>query len=29
VGPWLVEVEEHGGGRCGRGVQLDAPVYEE
>ena len=29
VGPWLVEVEERGGGWCGRGVRLDAPVYEE
>jgi len=24
---WLVKVEEHGGGRRGRGVRLDAPVY--
>jgi hypothetical protein len=29
VGPQLVEVEERGGGRCGRGVRLDAPVYKE
>jgi hypothetical protein len=29
VGPRLVEVEERGGGRRGRGVRLDAPVYEE
>jgi hypothetical protein len=29
VGPRLVEVEERGGGRCRRGVWLDAPVYKE
>jgi hypothetical protein len=29
VGPCLVEVEERGGSRRGRGVRLDAPVYEE
>jgi len=29
VSPRLVEVEERGGGRRGRGVRLDAPVYEE
>jgi hypothetical protein len=29
VGPWLVKVEERGGGRCRRGVPFDAPMYEE
>jgi hypothetical protein len=29
VGPWLVKVEERGGGRHKTGVRLDAPVYEE
>jgi hypothetical protein len=29
MGPRPIKVEEHDSGRHGRGVRLDAPVYEE